>query len=192
MKKKKKRESTQASREKKRLNKLRQMLEQRKKKAKRRDTSQKTIPFERMYKDGICKTGEKSYTKMVQFWDVNYELLNEQEKMNLLEQYSQFINFFDASISLQLFLFNRQTDPQALMEQVEIEKQGDRHDDIRQEVSDMLKEQIAKGNNGVIKSKYFIFGIEAKNISAPTRWYLLPTYWVREWYGNIYYILSGN
>ena len=123
MKKKKKREGTRASREKKRLNKLRQMLEQMKKKARRKDTSQKSIPFERMYKDGICKTGEKSYTKMVQFWDVNYELLNEQEKMSLLNQYSQFINFFDASISLQLFLFNRQTDTQALMEQVEIEKQ---------------------------------------------------------------------
>ena len=74
---------------------------------------------------------------MVQFWDVNYELLNKQEKMNLLEQYSQFINFFDASISLQLFLFNRQTDSQALMEQVEIEPQGDMHDDIRQEVSEL-------------------------------------------------------
>ena len=153
MKKKKKRENARASREKKRLNKLRQMLEQMKKKAKRKDTSQKSIPFERMYKDGICKTGDKFYTKMVQFWDVNYELLNEQEKMSLLEQYSQFINFFDASISLQLFLFNRQTDPQALMKQVEIEKQEDRHDDIRMEVSEMLKEQIAKGNNGVIKSK---------------------------------------
>ena len=166
MKKKKKRENARASREKKRLNKLRQMLEQMKKKAKRKDTSQKSIPFERMYKDGICKTGDKFYTKMVQFWDVNYELLNEQEKMSLLEQYSQFINFFDASISLQLFLFNRQTDPQALMKQVEIEKQEDRHDDIRMEVSEMLKEQIAKGNNGVIKSKYFIFGIKAKNIRA--------------------------
>ena len=55
MKKKKRSGSAQAAREKKRLNKLRQMLEQRKKKAKRRDTAQKTIPFERMYKDGICK-----------------------------------------------------------------------------------------------------------------------------------------
>ena len=82
MKKKKKGGSAQAAREKKRLNKLRQMLEQRKKKAKRRDTAQKTIPFERMYKDGICKTGDTSYTKMVQFWDVNYELLNEQEISN--------------------------------------------------------------------------------------------------------------
>lgn len=36
-------------------------------------------------------------------------------------------------------------------------------------------------------------GIDASNISASTRWYLLPTYWVREWYGNLYYVLSeGN
>ena len=33
-------------------------------------------------------------------------------------------------------------------------------------------------------------GVDARNISASTRWYLLPTYWVREWFGNAYYLLS--
>lgn len=32
-------------------------------------------------------------------------------------------------------------------------------------------------------------GIESNNISAKTRWYLLPTYWVREWFGVLYYKL---
>lgn len=32
-------------------------------------------------------------------------------------------------------------------------------------------------------------GIESNNISAKTKWYLLPTYWVREWFGVLYYKL---
>ncbi|MBR5682350.1 MAG: YdcF family protein [Ruminococcus sp.] len=32
-------------------------------------------------------------------------------------------------------------------------------------------------------------GIESHNISARTAWYLLPTYWVREWFGVLYYKL---
>lgn len=32
-------------------------------------------------------------------------------------------------------------------------------------------------------------GIESYSISGKTSWYLLPTYWVREWFGIIYYKL---
>lgn len=33
-------------------------------------------------------------------------------------------------------------------------------------------------------------GVDVNNISASTRLYLLPTYWVREWFGNAYYYVS--
>lgn len=32
-------------------------------------------------------------------------------------------------------------------------------------------------------------GLRAYNIPAPTSWYLVPTYWVREWFGIIYYTI---
>ncbi len=32
-------------------------------------------------------------------------------------------------------------------------------------------------------------GIRAYNIPAPTSWYLVPTYWVREWFGIAYYTI---
>jgi len=34
-------------------------------------------------------------------------------------------------------------------------------------------------------------GVGPNNIPAATRWYLFPTYWVREWFGNVYFIISG-
>ena len=33
-------------------------------------------------------------------------------------------------------------------------------------------------------------GMNAYNISAPTSWWLVPTYWVREWFGVLYYKLK--
>lgn len=33
-------------------------------------------------------------------------------------------------------------------------------------------------------------GAEPDNIPASTRWYLLPTYWVREWFGIVHFIIS--
>ena len=47
-----------------------------------------------------------------------------------------------------------------------IPPQPDGFDDVRQEYSDMLQNQLAKGNNGLAKSKYLTFGIEAEGIKV--------------------------
>ncbi len=65
-------------------------------------------------------------------------------------------------MKFELVLFNRQVNEQTLIDQFDIPLQGDEFDDIREEYTEMLKKQAAKGNNGIIKSKYLIFGIECK------------------------------
>ncbi|MBR3462613.1 MAG: conjugal transfer protein TraE, partial [Clostridiales bacterium] len=127
-------------------------------------STQQTITFDKMYHDGICKVKKNYYTKMIEFYDLNYVLLDEDERADILGLYSQFINYFDPSISFQIFLFNRHVNEETLAAQFDISAQGDKFDDIREEFSDMLKNLSAKGNNGVIKSKYIIYGIEAENL----------------------------
>ena len=45
-----------------------------------------------------------------------------------------------------------------------IPPQGDDFDNIREEYTEMLRNQLARGNNGLIKAKYLTFGIEAANV----------------------------
>jgi hypothetical protein len=148
--------------EKKRLRELKSTLAGNDKKQEKPDTAQKTITFKKMYRDGICQVSSGYYTKMAEFFDINYDLLEIEDQGEILEEYSRLINYFDPSIRFELFLFNRQVNEQTLMEQFDIPLQGDEFDDIREEYTEMLKKQAAKGNNGIIKSKYLIFGIEAK------------------------------
>lgn len=37
-------------------------------------TAQQSIPFQRMFQDGICRIGNNYYTKTIQFQDINYQL----------------------------------------------------------------------------------------------------------------------
>ncbi len=127
-------------------------------------TAQQTITFEKMYHDGICMVQKGFYTKMVEFFDINYDLLEVEDQGDILEEYSKFINYFDPSIRFEVFLFNRQVSEQALAEMFDIPLQGDDFDDIREEYTQMLKKQSSKGNNGIIKSKYVIFGVEAAGL----------------------------
>lgn len=146
---------------KKQIRKLKKELSGTDVKSKTPDTAQKTITFEKMYQDGICKVSATHYTKMVEFYDINYDLLEVEDQGNILEDYSRLINYFDPSITFQLFLFNRQVSEEVLSARLDIPLMGDEFDDIRLEYSQMLKKQSAKGTNGIIKSKYLIFGIEA-------------------------------
>lgn len=44
-------------------------------------TAQQSIPFDRMFPDGICRVGLDYYTKTVQFQDINYQLAQQEEPM---------------------------------------------------------------------------------------------------------------
>ena len=147
--------------EKKRLAELKRALAGNSKEQAKPDTAQKTITFKKMYRDGICQVADTYYTKMVEFFDINYDLLEVEDQADILEEYSKLINYFDPSIRFQLFLFNRQVSEQALAEQFDTPLQDDDFNDIREEYTQMLKHQSAKGNNGIIKSKYIIFGVES-------------------------------
>ena len=35
-------------------------------------STQESIPFQRMFPDGICRTGDNNYTKTIRFDDINY------------------------------------------------------------------------------------------------------------------------
>lgn len=147
--------------EKRRLAYLRHLLTGNSRERAKLDTAQKSITFKKMYRDGICQVTDNYYTKMVEFFDINYELLEVEDQGDILEEYSKLINYFDPSIKFQMFLFNRQVNEQTLAGQFDIPTQDDYFDDIREEYLQMLKNQSAKGNNGVIKSKHIIFGVEA-------------------------------
>ena len=119
------------------------------------------ITFKKMFRDGICQVTSDFYTKMVEFYDINYDLLEIEDQGEILEEYSKLINYFDPSVRFELVLFNRQVNEQMLTEQFDIPWQEDDFNDIREEYTEMLKKQAAKGNNGIIKSKYLIFGVES-------------------------------
>ncbi|MDD6060356.1 MAG: ATP-binding protein [Ruminococcus sp.] len=127
-------------------------------------TAQQSIPFKQMFKDGICKVDDNLYTKTVQFFDINYQLAQNEDKTAIFENYCDFLNYFDSSITVQLSFLNQVADVEEFHSQLEIGVQNDDFDDIRLEYSEMLKNQLAKGNNGLVKTKYITFGVKEKSL----------------------------
>ena len=129
-------------------------------------TAQQTIPYLAMYPDGICKVTEKKYSKSIAYDDINYQLAQADDKTAIFENWCDFLNYFDATVSVQLSFVNRGMRSGGAKEVVAIPAQNDAFNSIRTEYADMLKHQLAKGNNGFVKSKYITFSVEADNLNA--------------------------
>ena len=66
---------------------------------KRKKSAQDTIPFERMWQDGICRVTPKYFTKTVQFQDINYQLNQNEDKTAIFDGWCDFLNYFDSSVN---------------------------------------------------------------------------------------------
>ena len=127
-------------------------------------TAQQSIPFQRMFADGICRVTDNYYTKTIQFQDINYQLAQQEDQRAIFEEWCGFLNFFDSSIHFELSFMNMATDAESFEQSIRIPPKKDHFNPIRTEYSDMLKMQLAQGNNGLTKTKYITFGIEAASM----------------------------
>ena len=129
-------------------------------------TAQDTIQYQRMWPDGICRVTDSYYTKTIQFQDINYQLAQNDDKTSIFEGWCDFLNYFDSTIRLQFSFLNLTASAESFEQSIIIPDRDDGFNDIRHEYVEMLQSQLAKGNNGLIKTKYITFGIEAENIKA--------------------------
>jgi len=127
-------------------------------------TAQQTIPYLRMHPDGICQATDALYTKTIQFQDINYQLAQNEDKTAIFDGWCDFLNYFDSSIRFQFSFLNLSASIEDFEQSILIPNQNDDFDDIREEYANMLRGQLAKGNNGLSKTKFITFGIEAENL----------------------------
>ena len=135
-----------------------------KKAEEKRLSAQKSIPYREMARDGICRVQDKYYSKTIRFYDINYQLAQNEDKNAIFENWCDFLNYFDSSIHFQLSFINHHSNMKEFESVIQIKPRHDAFDDVRMEYAQMLKNQLAKGNNGLVRTKYITFGVEAENI----------------------------
>ena len=128
-----------------------------------RVSAQQTIPYQRMYPDGVCRVDVNRYNKTIQFQDINYQLSENEDKDAIFGSWCEFINYFDSSVSFEFSFLNLENGQSGGDDRIEMTARQDDFDGIREEYAQMLQNQLARGNNGLRKTKYLTFTIEADN-----------------------------
>jgi len=118
-----------------------------------------------MLKDGICRVQDNYYTKTIEYEDINYAVASSDDQATIFDSYSGFLNYFDSALPFQLSFVNHRSRPENRYS-VNIPMKRDENDSIRGEFVGMLDNLIARSNNGIMRSKYITFGINAEGIQA--------------------------
>ena len=117
-----------------------------------------------MYPDGICRVHAHYFTKTVKLEDISYQLATDDEKKEIFEVWRSFYNQFDSSVQIQLTCATQQMHQEELEEKIVLPMKSDAYDPIREEVNAIMKEQLARGNNGLERVLYVTLGVDADDI----------------------------
>ena len=129
-------------------------------------SAQDTLPFRQMYPDGLCKLDDTTWSRCIEFEDVNYQLAQPDDQTAIFEALCDMYNAHDSSIGMELSLPCRRMNREDFVKRIEIAAQGDMYDGIRDLYTQMLRRQLERGNNGLVKTKLLILTIEAADIRS--------------------------
>ena len=124
-------------------------------------TAQKTVPYERLYADGLVRLGDGLFSKSIQFQDINYQIARQDDQENIFIKYGEFLNYFDPSVNLQITINNTTIDKDEYENDIMLKYKHDNLDEYRQEYNEMLRKQMAEGRNEITHDKYMTITVEA-------------------------------
>ena len=144
----------------------RRMSELKKKNTNNKSSTQAIIPYTEMFRDGICYIGENRFSRTIEFFDTNYEIVDFENKNSIFFFCFSLLNFFDDSIDFQFSYENQKQNLDEELKKLRIAPQQDKWDDVRKEYSDMLCRLRKSGKNGYVLRKFLTFTISEKSIKA--------------------------
>ena len=127
-------------------------------------STQDTLSFRQMYPDGLCKLDDSTWSRCIEFADVNYQLAQTDDQTAIFEALCDMYNAHDSSIGMEICLPCHHMNRADFVKRIEIASQQDDFDDLRKLYTQMLRQQLEKGNNGLVKPKLLILTVTANDI----------------------------
>ena len=119
-----------------------------------------------MFENGICEVTEGLYSKTIQFADINYQSVRDEDKEDVFAKYCEMINYIDPLTPMQINVINRKVDEKLFAHEMLIPLQGNKQDVYRKEMNAMLLNRVQEGNNGILHEKFVTISVFADTYRA--------------------------
>lgn len=141
-----------------------------KKKLKISRTVADTIPYKKILDDDIWLLSDHTYSKVYAIDDINYNMGDEVQQSDMLENYCTFLNTLDDTIDCQISVWNSTINIKDYENKILVKQANDGYDDIRMEYNEkVLRENLSKGQNAIRKQIFITVTIKAPDNEVAQR-----------------------
>ena len=123
-----------------------------------------TIPYRGVYQNGIIEDYDGHFSKMYRIPEINFDVEEEDKQESLVIKYEKLLNGIDDGMVGQLFVINRNIDPDEVRNNILFKPRNDGFNNLRGEFNSFFTSMLAEGHNNMIKEKYWVLSTEAANI----------------------------
>lgn len=129
-----------------------------------------TLPYRKILDRDIWLIGSQTYSKVYILEDINYNLGDENQQNDMLENYCTFLNTLDNTVDCQITVRNSQINIKDFEERLLVKEAHDGYDDVRTEYNErVLRENLSKGQNSIRKNIYITLTVKAPDEETAKR-----------------------
>ncbi len=126
-------------------------------------TVQESIPYIRVFENGMIEVEKGKYSKSYLLEDVNFQIASQEEQENMFLAYCDLLNTFGADVSLQVSIHNRNVDIEDFKKNILLKMQADNLNELREEYNKMVLDKMQEGRNNIVREKYLTLSITASS-----------------------------
>ena len=120
-----------------------------------------TLPYIKVMNNDIWLIAQNTYSKAYKFADINYNIGDVPQQLEILQNYSAYLNTLDDTIDCQICCWNCGINVDDFERDILIDYTGDEFDKYREEFNErVLKANLSKGNNSIQKQLFLTITIK--------------------------------
>lgn len=139
---------------------------------------QDIIPVQKVYDDGIFMVGKNKYSMTFRFTDINYAVADDDDRMEILSSYADFLSSLDPGMTTTITVNNHRLTRADIEKNILLPDAYDGLDNYRHEYNDMIIDK-ATGANSMIQDKYITLTVYKRTVEE-----------AREYFNRVYTELS--
>lgn len=129
-------------------------------------TVQQSIPYKRVYINGMMEPENGIFTKSYRLTDANFRTTTQEAQDEMYFAYGDLLNYFSPDMRPQLVIFNRSIDKEKFKEETLFAEQDDIYNGLRKDLNQVLLSKISEGQSNIVQEKYLVVSVKAENIET--------------------------
>ena len=130
---------------------------------KAKQTMQDSIPYIRVFENGVIETKPDVYTKAYRLVDVNFKIAPDKEQLTIFQDFGSFLNSFPSDVRFQIVIQNHRADKHATINSVRFYPANDSLNRFRSEMNSILLDKVAESKNNLEQDKFLVVSVYDEN-----------------------------